>query len=39
MSALRGFMPFGNDKIKQANYRLYLGVMAEESTVSLVILI
>lgn len=35
-SALRGFMPFGNDQSKQANYKLYLGVMAEESKASLV---
>jgi hypothetical protein len=37
-SALRGFMPFGDDKLKQANYKLYLSVMAEESTLSLVII-
>ena len=35
-SALRGFMPFGNDKNKQEKYKLYLTVMAEKSTNSLV---
>ena len=34
-SAFGGFMPFGNEPEKQANYKLYLNVMAGESNESL----